>query len=166
MASKVYVVKKKSGEMEKIRGLAKAKKAADEAGAEVYDGDKCVYKGNAPADDGNNGDGENGSNGGIVMDGGKGETAASGTGSDGAAAGETAADKREDPDTVAEENRITRYRLKALMNVREKPAMTARIICTQEEGAFVNVAGIENDWLRLADGSYILYGAGKFAELA
>ncbi|MBQ1492865.1 MAG: SH3 domain-containing protein [Blautia sp.] len=62
-------------------------------------------------------------------------------------------------DRVAE-----KYRLKALMNVRKKPSTEASILDTRAEGTIVRVLRIEKDWLCLADGSYILYENGKWAE--
>ena len=58
----------------------------------------------------------------------------------------------------------TRYRLKALMNVRKKPSKDSTILSTKAEGTIVRVLKVEGDWLCLADGSYILYEAGKWAE--
>ena len=59
-----------------------------------------------------------------------------------------------------------RYRLKNLMNVRERPSMEAAILGTIAEGTAVDVLKVEDDWLCLADGSFILYGGGRWAEKA
>lgn len=56
------------------------------------------------------------------------------------------------------------YRLKAYMNVRQKPDKTAQILSTKPEGTVVRVLGIVDDWLHLIDDSYILFGNGEFAE--
>ena len=58
----------------------------------------------------------------------------------------------------------SRFRLKALMNVRERQSLNSRVIATQPEGTIVTVSGIEGDWLRLQDGEYILYEHGRWAE--
>lgn len=56
------------------------------------------------------------------------------------------------------------YRLKAYMNVRQKPDKNAQILSTKPEGTVVRVLGIVDDWLHLIDDSYILYENGRFAE--
>lgn len=63
-----------------------------------------------------------------------------------------------------EEPKVVTYRLTALMNVRKKPSMDSTILTTMPRGTVVDVLAIEHDWLRLCDGSFILYGNGKFAE--
>ena len=55
------------------------------------------------------------------------------------------------------------YRLKALMNVREKPSMDSQILYTRAAGTEVRVLGIVNDWLHLTDDTYIFYEGGKWA---
>ncbi len=60
-----------------------------------------------------------------------------------------------------------KYCLKALMNVREKPNMTGRILSTMKAGTVITVRGITDDWMEIEYGTgtaYVLYGAGKFAE--
>ena len=57
-----------------------------------------------------------------------------------------------------------RYRLKALMNVRKKPSLDADILSTKPESTVVRVLAVENGWLHLIDGSFILYEDGKYAE--
>ena len=56
------------------------------------------------------------------------------------------------------------YRLKSLMNVSKKPSMDADILSTKPEGTVVRVLAVENGWLHLIDGTYILFEGGKFAE--
>ena len=59
------------------------------------------------------------------------------------------------------------YRLKALMNVREVPSLTAKIIAHAEAGKVVNVYEIKDDWMKVAwNGTYayIFYKNGEFAE--
>ena len=62
------------------------------------------------------------------------------------------------------EPKMERYRLKALMNVRRKPSMDAQILFTKSAGTIVRVLGIEQDWMHLTEGSYILYEGGRWAE--
>ena len=63
-----------------------------------------------------------------------------------------------------EEPTTERYHLKAVMNVRKKPTLEATVQRVEAEGTVVRVLKIENDWLCLADGNYILYEGGKWAE--
>ncbi len=60
-----------------------------------------------------------------------------------------------------------KYRLKALMNVREKPNMSGRILSTMKTGTVVTVRGISDDWMEIEYGTgtaFVLFGTGKFAE--
>ena len=72
------------------------------------------------------------------------------------------AKKPRQPEVPAPE--VKKYRLKALMNVRKKPSTDATILDTRAEGTIVKALRIEKDWLCLADGTYILYENGKWAE--
>ena len=56
------------------------------------------------------------------------------------------------------------YRLRTLMNVRRQPSLNAEKVGTLPEGTIVPVVAVENDWLHLADGTFILCNGGKFAE--
>ena len=56
------------------------------------------------------------------------------------------------------------YRLKSLMNVRAEPNLTASILNAKPAGTLVAVESIVDGWLKLTDGGYILYEAGKYAE--
>ena len=58
------------------------------------------------------------------------------------------------------------YRLKTLMNVRKKPSMDADIVTTKPAGTLVRVLKVEDGWLHLIDGNYILFEAGTYAENA
>ena len=58
------------------------------------------------------------------------------------------------------------YRLTHLMNVRSAPSMEAQKVGVLPAGTVVDVARVENDWLCLCDGTYILYQSGTFAEKA
>ena len=55
------------------------------------------------------------------------------------------------------------YTLTTRMNVRKEPSTSAPKLRIAEKGAVVEVASIQNDWLCLTDGSFILYGGGKYA---
>lgn len=55
------------------------------------------------------------------------------------------------------------YTLTARMNVRKESDTSAPKLKVLEKGTAVEVASVKNDWLCLTDGSYILYGGGKYA---
>ena len=55
------------------------------------------------------------------------------------------------------------YTLTTRMNVRKEPDTSAPKLRIAEKGAVVEVISVENDWLCIADGSFILYGGGKYA---
>ena len=72
------------------------------------------------------------------------------------------------PDAVAEspaKEPVTpvKYTLTAKMNIRKAPSKTAEIVGIAEKGTVIDVSAIENDWLHLSDGTFILYEGGKFA---
>ena len=187
MASKIYIVKKDGEVLQSVKGLAKAKEAADKAGAEVFDGEKCVYRGIVSDDVSSGGADEPDSVSGGSADnlGDKSTENSKDTASEeGQADADVDTDEFEQenadvsslpPDQISEVKKTAEaktevrggsgaYRLKALMNVREKPSKDARVIGTKAEGTVVNVKAIENDWLCLTDGTYILYENGRFAE--
>ena len=61
------------------------------------------------------------------------------------------------------------YRLTALMNVRAEASMSAKVLRTAPAGTVVQVSHIENNWMKIRNGSdfaYILYekDGKKFAE--
>ncbi len=59
------------------------------------------------------------------------------------------------------------YQLKALMNVREKPDLSAKVLTTMKTGTKVTVLEIKDDWLKIVfneGDAYVLYGSGKFAQ--
>ena len=68
--------------------------------------------------------------------------------------------------TRAKQQKVDKYRLKALMNVRKGPSIEAPIATTLPEGIEVDVKAVEGKWLHLTDGTYILYEGGKWAEKA
>lgn len=57
-----------------------------------------------------------------------------------------------------------KYTLTARMNVRTAPSLDAPKLGIAQAGTEVEVAAVENDWLYLTNGAYILYGDGKFAK--
>ena len=62
---------------------------------------------------------------------------------------------------------LTPYKLKAKMNIREKPSLSARKLDTAKTGTIVQVYEIRNDWMKIKwyDGiGFVLYSDGKFAE--
>ena len=136
-AKKTYVVKKDDEIIEQFKTLVAAKKLADMAVAEVFCDGELVYAG-------------------------------------------TAKQAQEVLETVlvhadpvvaetSEQSEVTelakeRYRLKTLMNVRGKPSLDADILSTKPENSVVRVLCIENGWLHLMDGGFILYEDGKYAE--
>ena len=63
-----------------------------------------------------------------------------------------------------EEPKTEKYRLKALMNVRKRPGLDSDILGTKPAGTVVRVLGVEEGWMHLIDGSYILFEKGKYAE--
>ena len=71
----------------------------------------------------------------------------------------------EEPKQIeVEEPKTEKYRLKALMNVRKKPDLDSEILGTQPAGTLVRVLKVEEGWLHLIDGSYILFEDGRYAE--
>ena len=71
----------------------------------------------------------------------------------------------EEPKQIeVDEPKTEKYRLKALMNVRKKPDLESEILGTKPVGTVVRVLGVEEGWLHLIDGSYILFEEGKYAE--
>ena len=50
------------------------------------------------------------------------------------------------------------------MNVRRKPTLESAILGTKPTGTVVRVLKVEDGWLHLADGSYILFEDGRYAE--
>ena len=133
-AKKTYTVMKDGEEIEKLNTLVAAKKLADTEGAEVFCDGELVYKG-------------------AVKD--APETVI-------VHADPVVAEKPKQPEV--KEPETERYRLKTLMNVRKKPSMYAEILSTKPKDTVVRVLGVEDGWLHLIDGSFILYEDGKYAE--
>jgi hypothetical protein len=147
MATKIYTVMKDGEELDKLKTLAAAKKLADAEGAEVYSDGKCVYQGTVETVEGT-----------VTEDAEPVEVpVVEETKPVEAPVAEEPVDEKK-PDTPAQ------YRLKALMNVRANP--NGRILKTLPAGTVVQVASIDNDWLHLTDGTFILFGHGEYAEKA
>ena len=71
----------------------------------------------------------------------------------------------ETPKQVEVEEPVTeKYRLKTLMNVRKKASLESEILGTKPAGTVVRVLKVEDGWLHLIDGSFILFEDGRFAE--
>ena len=62
------------------------------------------------------------------------------------------------------EPKTEKYRLKTLMNVRKKPNLDSEILGTKPAGTVVRVLKVEDGWLHLINGSFILYEDGRYAE--
>ena len=154
-SNKTYIVIRNGEELEQLKTLAAAKKLADTEGAEVYCDGECVYR----ADTVNDGT----------------TTDHDGTTTEAQSTAEEAEKTREivtaEP-IVAEKPKqpfvatpaTEQYRLKKFMNVRAKPSLDAKIKTTKPAGTVVRVLALENDWLHLADGTFIFYKNGEFAE--
>lgn len=68
-------------------------------------------------------------------------------------------------ETKAEDKpQAEKYTLLHKMNVRAKPALTAEKVGVLDTGTVVEVEKKVDDWLHLTDGTFILYGGGKFAS--
>ena len=65
---------------------------------------------------------------------------------------------------VAEEQKPEVYTLTRKMNVRKEPSLNAAKLKVLDVGAVVEVRAVQNDWLCLTDGSFILYENGKNAR--
>ena len=73
----------------------------------------------------------------------------------------TVEDEAEKP--VEETPTLDHYTLTTRMNVRKEPDISAPKLKVLEKGTAVEVISVDNDWLCLTDGSFILYGRGKYA---
>lgn len=63
------------------------------------------------------------------------------------------------------ESKAGTYRLTEKMNVRNRPSdIRGAVVAVLPAGTKVEVTDIVKDWLYLADGTYIYYSGGKFAE--
>lgn len=65
---------------------------------------------------------------------------------------------------VAEEQKPEAYTLTRKMNVRKEPSLSSAKLKVLDAGTVVEVKAIQNDWLCLTDGTFILYEDGKNAR--
>lgn len=169
-SNKTYIVTKNGEELEQLKTLAAAKKLADAEGAEVYCDGECVYRADTVSD-GTTADHDGTTAEAAHTD----EAAESPEVTEAQSTAEEAEKTTEivtaDP-IVAEKPKqpfvatpaTEQYRLKKFMNVRAKPSLDAKIKTTKPAGTVVRVLVLENDWLHLADGTFIFYKNGEHAE--
>ena len=69
-----------------------------------------------------------------------------------------------DPPVSGDAPAPQKYILTAKMNIRKGPGKDTEKIGVAQKGTVVEVAMITNDWLRLTDGTFILYEGGRFAR--
>jgi len=65
---------------------------------------------------------------------------------------------------AAEEQKPEVYTLTRKMNVRKEPSLNAEKLKVLDAGTVVEVKAIQNDWLCLTDGTFILYEDGRNAR--
>ena len=147
--AKIYTVMKDGEELEQLKTLTAAKKLADAEGAEVYADGKCVYQGITPTVEGTVEE--------TVV-----EEQVEEPVKEIITADPVISEKPKQPQV--EEPKTEKYRLKSLMNVRKKPSMDSTIVTTKPEGTIVRVLGVENDWLHLADDTFIFYQGGRWSD--
>ncbi len=140
MANKLFTVVKDGEKLRDVKNLAAAKKLADAEGAVVVCDDKCVYEGTEVLTKSSVMTEETDrSPGGKVL----------GT---------------ETVPEVSRPNKIEKYILTALMNIRKGPSKTAEKAGVAKKGTVVEVEAVKNDWLCLTDGTFILFDGGRFAK--
>jgi len=154
-SNKIYIVMKSGEELEQLKTLTAAKKLADAEGAEVYCDGECVYTAAESAVPATSA---------ITTDDQTTLTDQTTLGDEKTilTAEPIVAKTPEQP--KVDEPKVTKYRLKKLMNVRKKPSLEAEIMTTRPAGTVVRVLAVEDDWLHLADGTFILWCDGEFAE--
>ncbi len=146
--AKTYTVVKDGIELKELKTLPAAKKLADAEGAEVVCDGEVVYTPN------------------LVPSADVGSVADAEADPTPSAEEETTVEevKTDTEDTATVEDTPDQYTLTTRMNVRKEPDTAATKIRVAEKGTVVDVLHIENDWLCLTDGSFILYGGGKYAK--
>lgn len=135
--AKEYIVMKDGKELKTYKSLPAAKTLAEKEGAEVYADGECVY---SPVSDPVESDVES-SDVPVIP------------------SVEEAVGAEEE---MVEKAVPDKYTLLHKMNVRKTPSLKAEKIGTKEKDTVVE-AVLEGDWLHLTDGTFILYGGGKFA---
>ena len=131
--AKEYIVVKNGTELKPYKTLPAAKTLADKEGADVFCEGECVYHGTLPDS----------------------------TGSVEPVEPVTAVEEEQPP--VEPVKTRDKYTLTRKMNVREAPSLHADKLKILDRGAVVEVLGVRDDWLCLADGGFILYEDGKNA---
>lgn len=135
-SNKTYTVMKDGEELKELKTLAAAKKLADAEGAEVLCGGECVYRGAV-----------NGSE----------DTVADAVAEIHGSSGQDTTSETPEP------AKPEKYTLTAKMNIRRAPSVDAGKLGIAQKGTVVEVAAVKGDWLHLADGTFILFGGGRFA---
>ena len=162
-SNKEYVVVKDGEQLKTFKTLNSAKKMAETEGGEVFCEGECVYQ---PDSHKVEDDAETVPE--QVETASKQVEAAAETVSEQVEhASETVPESLEKQDETPGEVKAEiagKYRLKAFMNVRKKPSLGADRVGTKQEGSIVSVVSIDRDFLHLEDGSFILYGGGRYAE--
>jgi len=131
--AKEYIVMKDGKELKTYKSLPAAKTLAEKEGAEVYADGECVY---SPVSDPVE----------SVVE----------------SSDVPVIPSVEEDVSVEDKPQVEKYTLLHKMNVRKTPSLKAEKIGTKEKGTVVE-AVLEGDWLHLTDGTFILYGGGKFA---
>ena len=72
--------------------------------------------------------------------------------------------KVQEPTPEPEAQKPETYRIKMLMNVRAEPSLNGKVLDVVAPGTDVDVIAVEDDWLHLVNGAFILYGSGEYAE--
>ena len=134
MANKIYTVVKDGAPLKELKTLAAAKKLADAEGAEVFCECECVYSPTVETD----------------------------SDSDSTSAEEKVDEVEQEPEAEVEQTGDM-YTILHRMNVREKPSLQAKVLDVLDKGALIE-ATLEDDWLYLTKGGFILYGGGRFAR--
>lgn len=147
MANKVYEVVKDGEVLKKLKTLAAAKKLADAEGAEVFCDGQCVYHGA------------------LTVTPSVSHTVTPAVAETVEAAEPVIAEPviAEPEDMEPEEKKSDTYRLLRKMNVRAKPSLSADKLTVLNAGVAVEASKVENDWLCLTDGGFILYENRKNA---
>jgi hypothetical protein len=131
--AKEYIVMKDGKELKTYKSLPAAKTLAEKEGAEVYADGECVY---SPVSDPVE----------PVVE----------------SSDVPVIPSVEEDVSVEDKPQVEKYTLLHKMNVRKTPSLKAEKIGTKEKDTVVE-AVLEGDWLHLTDGTFILYGGGKFA---
>ena len=131
--AKEYIVMKDGKELKTYKSLPAAKTLAEKEGAEVYADGECVYS-----------------------------LASDPVESDVESSDVPVIPSVEEDVSVEDKPQVEKYTLLHKMNVRKTPSLKAEKIGTKKKDTVVE-AVLEGDWLHLTDGTFILYGGGKFA---